>query len=127
MNNLRKGVDFIRAFKTEKDKAFGEGYGDKHGRVYIHCKGGHGRSASVALAWMCYLQPSTPLETLNGRLCDMRRVRKKMYNQKELIEFRKGVLDEGESKEEDSFCWKDYREKWGDNDIFPRNLKNKNE
>merc|ERR1712130_661492 len=58
------------------------------GKVYIHCKHGHGRSAAAALAWMAHLKmqkqggrrlTEEELQQLNKDLLKKRHVRKKMW------------------------------------------------
>ena len=43
---LREAVKFINVFKNKGE------------RVYVHCKAGHGRGATVVLAWMIYANPT---------------------------------------------------------------------
>lgn len=33
----------------------------RHEKVYVHCKAGHGRAASIALCWMIYEHKDSPL------------------------------------------------------------------
>lgn len=77
---LEQAVDFIAA-----QRARGR-------RVLVHCKGGHGRSAAVAMAWLVSEKGSliggamTPLEA-QRRLSSLRHVRSSLYKQPEIVEF----------------------------------------
>ena len=76
VEQLRSAVSFIRR------------YADSGDRVLVHCKGGHGRSAAVALAWLLTKQGGfhTP-ESGQERLNSVRSVRKKLYAQKNIRDF----------------------------------------
>jgi len=65
---------------------FIEDHRSKSGRVYIHCKAGHGRSAAVALAWLVYHQGCT-LENGQQQLNAVRKVRRRLFDQKNLRTF----------------------------------------
>jgi len=64
------------------------------GRVLVHCKGGHGRSAAVAAAWLVSEHGGElTLEEAQGRLSAARKVRKNLYLQPALTQFyRRRVL-----------------------------------
>ncbi|TMW59658.1 hypothetical protein Poli38472_004727 [Pythium oligandrum] len=49
-------------------------------RVYVHCKGGNGRSAAIAFCWLLYARNFT-LEEAQEYLNEKRSVRKKLYLQ----------------------------------------------
>jgi len=68
--------DFIRANPSPSD-----------GSVYIHCKGGHGRSAAVAFAWLLYSDASLTPETAQQHLTQVRKVRKTLHKQLNLHQF----------------------------------------
>ena len=57
-------------------------------RVLIHCKGGHGRSAAVAMAWLLSAPGGslTP-EEAQKHLSSIRSVRSSLYKQEALLEF----------------------------------------
>ncbi|KAJ0393537.1 hypothetical protein P43SY_000673 [Pythium insidiosum] len=55
-------------------------------RVYVHCKGGNGRSAAVAFAWLLYAHNMT-LEEAQQYLNEKRRVRKTLYRQRNLVAY----------------------------------------
>merc|ERR1712146_483677 len=57
------------------------------GKVYIHCKAGHGRSAAVALCWLMKTRPNDPPYVLNQEMCERRHVRKKLYMQPNVKSF----------------------------------------
>lgn len=61
------------------------------GRVYVHCKAGHGRSAAIVYAWWLSKSPDitvVDMEGLNERLCGKRNVRKTLWKQPNINEFR---------------------------------------
>jgi len=49
--------------------------------IYIHCKGGHGRGAAMAFAWLLYSDPNADLESVQTKLLTIRKVRKRLYQQ----------------------------------------------
>ena len=80
VGDLAKAVDFIRRQDT---------------KVYVHCRAGHGRSAAVVLAWMMASNDKSkgPLDEhdvqdLNRQLCCMRNVRKGLWKQPNIRQFR---------------------------------------
>ena len=56
------------------------------GKVYCHCKGGHGRAAAVAFCWLLYKQNVTP-EAVQKQLLTARHVRKHLYKQETILQF----------------------------------------
>lgn len=54
----------------EEATRFIEGYRKRGEKVYVHCKAGHGRGASVAMAWLMYRNPkmSAKVSLTNGTL-----------------------------------------------------------
>ena len=56
------------------------------GKVYVHCKGGHGRAAAVAFCWLMYKHKLEP-EAAQKRLLECRNVRKHLYKQKNVLRF----------------------------------------
>lgn len=54
--------------------------------VYIHCKSGRGRSAAIAMAWLLQVRGMKPLEA-NQHLLKVRKVRAKLFLQKNVIQF----------------------------------------
>jgi len=76
VSDLKKAVQFI-----EKTKAEG-------GRVYVHCRAGHGRSAAAVFAWLIYQDPDQKdLEALNEWLSLKRNVRKTLWRQPNIKKF----------------------------------------
>jgi len=70
--------DLLRACK------FIDAHRAKGGRVYAHCKAGHGRAGAVALAWMAYsrgLSGEEDLRQMNEELLEKRRVRPRLHQQ----------------------------------------------
>ena len=85
IEQLEAAVKFIA-----KHRARGE-------RVLVHCKGGHGRSAAVVMAWMIYSEQDgsmTP-EAAQQRLDAVRDVRKTLYTQPAIREFYARNADSG--------------------------------
>lgn len=74
LEQLEEAIAFIAA-----RRARGE-------RVLVHCKGGHGRSAAVAMAWLMTNEGLTP-EAAQRRLSSVRHVRSALYRQPALLEF----------------------------------------
>ena len=67
-------------------------------KVMVHCKGGHGRGAAVAFAYLVSKHGGslTP-EEAQARLNSVRDVRKRLYLQENLCGFYRGVLAAGGS------------------------------
>jgi atypical dual specificity phosphatase len=72
---LKEAVAFIEDCKRKGEK------------VYVHCKAGHGRAASVALCWMVLQNPSMAPADVNSLLREKRKVRKTLYEQKNVRAF----------------------------------------
>ena len=78
--------------QTEKAMEFIQRIHSEGHSVFIHCKGGHGRSAAIAYAWLLKHRQMS-LEEAQRHILSRRKVRKKLYTQTELIRFhRKYVL-----------------------------------
>eukprot|EP00946_MAST-07B_sp_MAST-7B-sp1_P002117 g2117.t1 len=71
---LESAVEFIKAHRAKGHK------------VYVHCKGGHGRGAAVAFAWMLHADGLGLQETQN-RLSSIRNVRAKLWRQPNIVRF----------------------------------------
>ena len=71
---LESAVEFIKAHRAKGHK------------VYVHCKGGHGRGAAVAFAWMLHIDGLGLQETQN-RLSAIRNVRAKLWRQPNIVRF----------------------------------------
>lgn len=65
----------------EEAMSFIDDHKKRGGKVYIHCKAGHGRSAAVALCWLMKNRPNDAPYILNQEMCERRHVRKKLYMQ----------------------------------------------
>lgn len=76
VQQLIEAVDFISAHRARGE------------RVLVHCKGGHGRSAAVAMAWLISEQGGgmTP-EEAQRRLSSVRHVRSSLFKQPDILEF----------------------------------------
>jgi len=78
--DMRRAVEFIADYEAN----------DK-GRVYVHCKAGHGRSAAIVYAWLLSKAPDisvVDMEALNKMLCKKRNVRKTLWKQSNINDFR---------------------------------------
>jgi len=84
--DLQKAVAFIQKYKDLDVDS------DDKGRVYVHCRAGHGRSAAVVFAWLLSQEngniSSVDLQKLNESFCVKRDVRKTLWKQKNILEFR---------------------------------------
>eukprot|EP00584_Thalassiosira_punctigera_P021834 CAMPEP_0172574882 /NCGR_PEP_ID=MMETSP1067-20121228/136925_1 /TAXON_ID=265564 ORGANISM="Thalassiosira punctigera, Strain Tpunct2005C2" /NCGR_SAMPLE_ID=MMETSP1067 /ASSEMBLY_ACC=CAM_ASM_000444 /LENGTH=213 /DNA_ID=CAMNT_0013367517 /DNA_START=495 /DNA_END=1136 /DNA_ORIENTATION=+ len=69
VDDLKKAVSFISRHES------------RGGRVYVHCRAGHGRSAAAVYAWLLYKEPLADPVELNEKLCAMRNVRKSLWRQ----------------------------------------------
>jgi atypical dual specificity phosphatase len=80
VEDMKTAVEFI---KEHKDNNLG--------KVYVHCRAGHGRSAAIVYGWLMAKADdidSLDMETLNAELCQMRDVRKHLYTQPNVNGFR---------------------------------------
>ena len=69
---------------------------EAHGnRVYVHCRAGHGRSASAVFAWLMYKDPSLDLQLLNAQLRKQRDVRKTLWKQPNILNLHSRLLEKG--------------------------------
>uniref|UniRef100_A0A7S4RLX0 Tyrosine specific protein phosphatases domain-containing protein n=1 Tax=Ditylum brightwellii TaxID=49249 RepID=A0A7S4RLX0_9STRA len=82
LGDIKKAVAFI-----EKNKSQGN-------KVYVHCRAGHGRSAAIVFAWLLYKDPYVNAKELNEQLCNVRNVRKKLWNQPNIKEFHKWLKND---------------------------------
>ncbi|KAL7481419.1 hypothetical protein ACHAW6_007101 [Cyclotella cf. meneghiniana] len=96
LDDLKRAVAFIRKHESQG------------GRVYVHCRAGHGRSAAAVYAWLLYKEPlADPIE-LNEKLCAMRDVRKGLWKQPNVNAFRiwlqsGGMEEHGDDDHDKSF------------------------
>lgn len=71
------------------------------GKVLVHCKGGHGRGAAVAFAYLVSeAGGSLTLEDAQAQLNSVRHVRKKLYQQPVLVSFSRLTATGGRSARE---------------------------
>jgi atypical dual specificity phosphatase len=81
---LQKAVRFIhKIWKSGK------------GKVYIHCRAGHGRSAAVVYAWLLsnVKDPeNVDMIGLNSYLVSLRDVRKTLWKQTNINEFKEWLV-----------------------------------
>jgi len=62
------------------------------GRVYVHCRAGHGRSAAAVFAWLLSKNPNVNLKELNEELCQIRYVKPTLWRQPSIIEYQSRLL-----------------------------------
>lgn len=55
-------------------------------RVYVHCKGGNGRSAAIAFCWLLYARNMTLLEA-QEYISEKRLVRKTLFKQPTIVAY----------------------------------------
>lgn len=76
LNDIESAVKFIQMHEVQG------------GKVYVHCRAGHGRSAAVVYAWLLSKDPyNTDPKTLNEYLCTLRNVRKSLWKQENIRRF----------------------------------------
>ena len=75
MSDFQDAVAFIKKFKVKNEK------------VYIHCKAGHGRAASVAFCWLMSEHPDASPFDMNMVMAAKRKVRKTLYRQKNVSQY----------------------------------------
>lgn len=90
VDDLKRAVSFIQRHESQG------------GRVYVHCRAGHGRSAAAVYAWLLYKEPLADPEELNEKLCSMRNVRKSLWRQPNVNIFREWLQDGGMMTDSDS-------------------------
>jgi len=90
VDDLKKAVSFIQKHESQG------------GRVYIHCRAGHGRSAAAVFAWLLYKEPLADPVDLNEKLVAMRDVRKTLWKQPNINTFRSWLKDGGMMSDSDS-------------------------
>ncbi len=83
VEDLKKAVSFIQKHEHQG------------GRVYVHCRAGHGRSAAAVYAWLLYKEPLADPVELNEKLCAMRDVRKSLWKQPNINVFREWLQNGG--------------------------------
>ena len=104
VEDLKKAVSFISKHESQG------------GRVYVHCRAGHGRSAAAVYAWLLYKEPlADPLE-LNEKLCSMRNVRSSLWRQPNINTYRiwlkeGGMMSDSESDDYNSWIRQQQKQK----------------
>ncbi len=94
VEDLKKAVSFIQKHEHQG------------GRVYVHCRAGHGRSAAAVYAWLLYKEPLADPVELNEKMCAMRDVRKSLWKQPNINVFRDwlqngGMMSDSEDSNDD--------------------------
>lgn len=79
VEKLKDAVEFIKLHKSRGEK------------VYVHCKAGHGRAASVALSWLIHENRDKSPKEVNRLLGSKRKVRSTLYDQKNMKSFAQWV------------------------------------
>ena len=96
VDDLKKAVSFIQKHEA------------KGGRVYVHCRAGHGRSAAAVYAWLLYKEPLADPVELNEKMCSLRNVRKSLHSQPNVNVFRRWLQNGGmvsDSDDDEEFAW----------------------
>ena len=97
VEDLKRAVSFIQKHES------------RGGRVYVHCRAGHGRSAAAVYAWLLYKEPLADPVELNEKLCSMRNVRKSLWKQPNINVYRlwlqNGGMSDSDSEDDDSAWW----------------------
>ncbi|KAL7544021.1 hypothetical protein ACHAXR_013473 [Thalassiosira sp. AJA248-18] len=105
VEDLKKAVAFIQKHESQG------------GRVYVHCRAGHGRSAAAVYAWLLYKEPLADPVELNEKLCSMRNVRKSLWKQPNVNIFRVwlqngGMMSDSDSdSDSDDYSWSSQQNK----------------
>ena len=87
VSDLKKAVKFIEKTREEG------------GRVYVHCRAGHGRSAAAVFAWLIYKDPDREdLEPLNEWLSSKRNVRKTLWKQPNIKKFQSWAISRNQKE-----------------------------
>ena len=87
VSDLKRAVQFIEKTKEEG------------GRVYVHCRAGHGRSAAAVFAWLIYQDPDQEdLQSLNEWLSLKRNVRKTLWKQPNIKKFQSWAISQKEKE-----------------------------
>ena len=81
LEDVQTGVEFIE---------------DNHSQghaVFVHCKAGRGRSATIVLCWLMYSQKICPTEALNQLIAKRRQVSKHLAQRPVVQEFWTSISD----------------------------------
>jgi protein-tyrosine phosphatase len=89
LKDIQSAIQFIIDHQRRKEK------------VYVHCRAGHGRSAAIAMAWLLMKNPNVDVQQLNQELCQIRNVRKTLYQQPNLLKFHALLLKQQKQKQND--------------------------
>ena len=90
VEDLKRAVSFIQKHESQG------------GKVYVHCRAGHGRSAAAVYAWLLYKEPLADPVDLNEKLCAMRDVRKYLWKQPNVNTFRLWLQNGGRMDDSDT-------------------------
>ncbi|KAG0290033.1 hypothetical protein BGZ96_006501, partial [Linnemannia gamsii] len=90
VQSIWAGVRFI----DKCERRWSEGPEDSRGAIYVHCKAGRGRSATVVLCWLVYCYRLTVLEAQVILLKARGQVDKNVYLHPEVISFYEQVQEQ---------------------------------
>ncbi|KAF9921532.1 hypothetical protein FBU30_008411 [Linnemannia zychae] len=90
IRHLWAGVKFIEKCEKQcQERSKGQ-----KGTIYIHCKAGRGRSATMVLCWLVYCYKLTSLDAQAIMLKARGQVDKNVYQHPEVVSFYEQVLDQ---------------------------------
>jgi atypical dual specificity phosphatase len=95
VEDMKTAVEFIKQHHDNKEEM---------GKVYVHCRAGHGRAAAIVYGWLMSKEDDVDtidMERLNAHLCKLRDVRKKLYLQPNINQFHSWLKLRGKPKQDD--------------------------
>eukprot|EP01041_Mallomonas_annulata_P009645 gene9645-20046_t len=84
LSQMQEAVKFISFYRSKGEQ------------VYLHCKAGHGRAASIALCWLLSKNPQLNAQDGNILLSSKRKVRKTLFKQTNIKAFYESLVRERE-------------------------------
>lgn len=90
LEDMKSAVAFIKDYEEEGK-----------GKVYVHCRAGHGRSAAIAYVWLLSKEEdpdNIDMKGINAKLCGLRNVRDTLFMQPNVNQFRKWIKTVGKEK-----------------------------
>lgn len=95
LEDINRAIEFIQDIQQQQEEGF-------QGRVYVHCRAGHGRSASIVFAWLLLKNPNVNVKELNEQFCRMRNVRKTLWKQGNIRRFHAIILQREKQQQDDN-------------------------